>query len=377
MQKKNEEIEALRGLAIVAVVVSHMGNLLYWNRAFGEVMHSLNLAAGVDLFFCISGYVITTAFYAKLKAAAATGRKAFLRESRDFMIRRMFRIMPAALTWVGAVAVGSVWFNETGALGTLTGNLGDAVSILLNVSNIHFVNCILSGNASPWCGNNGIYWSISLEEQFYLLFPLLVLVRRRWVAIGTILVVLALLLIERNLYVWYTRVDGLLAGVCLALAIHHPWYRRLEPLRPTMLSRWAAVLLTCIAIATIARTSSVLSAAWPELTTALCAVLVMLASYNHGHCFAPGFPRQILAYVGSRSFALYLAHNPVFWAAKEVAHRVGALNAGDEPTNPTLYATLSLLAMVILAELSYRLVEVPFRGGAFPRLGTGLDEARP
>lgn len=76
---------------------------------------------------------------------------------------------------------------------------------------------------------------------------------------------------------------------------------------------------------------------------------------------ARGFPRQILAYVGSRSFALYLAHNPVFWAAKEVAHRVGALNAGDEPTNPTLYATLSLLAMVILAELSYRLVEVPFR----------------
>ena len=91
--------------------------------------------------------------------------------------------MPAALAWLFIVSACSVWFNQTNSFGTLAGNIGDLTAVALNLSNYHFVNCYLGGHASPSCGNNGIYWSISLEEQFYFVFLLLVFMKKSWIAL--------------------------------------------------------------------------------------------------------------------------------------------------------------------------------------------------
>jgi peptidoglycan/LPS O-acetylase OafA/YrhL len=69
LRKKNEEIEALRGLAVIAVIVSHIGNLMFWAPGVATAISRYGFANGVDLFFAICGYVITHSFYRPLSAA--------------------------------------------------------------------------------------------------------------------------------------------------------------------------------------------------------------------------------------------------------------------------------------------------------------------
>jgi peptidoglycan/LPS O-acetylase OafA/YrhL len=89
---KNIEIEALRGIAVIIAVISHLGSLLVWNDYFGKT--SLAFWGGVDIFFCISGFVITTAFRDRIILAKLSGD--YKREVKSFFIRRIYRIIPSA-----------------------------------------------------------------------------------------------------------------------------------------------------------------------------------------------------------------------------------------------------------------------------------------
>jgi peptidoglycan/LPS O-acetylase OafA/YrhL len=154
-------LDGWRAVAIAMVLFAHVrlpGNALEDVAAYGAV--------GVHLFFAISGFLITNRL---LEEAETAGRVSL----RAFYIRRAFRILPAALAYLAALCVlgfGLGWIPLTG---------GQIVS-----SALFFRNYWVEPAARSWY--TGHYWSLSVEEHFYLLWPgLLVLLgmrRARWAA---------------------------------------------------------------------------------------------------------------------------------------------------------------------------------------------------
>ena len=189
-------------------------------------------------------------------------------------------------------------------------------------------------------------------------------------------VFVTLALIDRTIYVWYTRVDGILLGICIAFLLRRLTTNR--SWREAPKTGWThAVHLTAVgvAIAIVPFLMHRWLIYFPESITMLCGIPVVLASFDRGYSFPAGIARRVFAYVGSRSFSLYLIHNPVFWFAKELAFRFHQLDARQLPVHRIAFAVLALVSLVAIAEASYRLIEVPFRewGRA---MATGTSKAR-
>ena len=101
--------------------------------------------------------------------------------------------------------------------------------------------------------------------------------------------------------------------------------------------------------------------AYPEFITLCCVALVALASFQKGFTFRDGWLRSIAAYIGTRSFALYLTHNPAAWITRELAATFGYLDSKQLPTEPMAFAFFAVALMVVMSELTYRLIETPWR----------------
>lgn len=156
----------MRGYAILITVVAHLGPIM-----LSEHRHYLTyfwLGGGVDLFFCISGFVIA-------KGMLKEKRNEFLLIYIPFLIRRFFRLWPAAFFWTLMVLLLSIFLNQRGSFDSFENNFITAVSAWFNVVNFRMVSCLyLSyGDCSIVASPLRIYWSLSLEEQFYFVFPIL------------------------------------------------------------------------------------------------------------------------------------------------------------------------------------------------------------
>src|SRR5436190_7259977 len=166
------DVEGLRAVAVLLVVLNHL-----------EVPGFDGGFFGVDVFFVISGYLITSllaAEYAK-KAEARGGRGSI--SIPGFYARRARRILPAALTVIVAVVVaGGLLLNEL----RVAQIRHDAVWAALFGSNVSFIR-----QATDYFGQGSVdsspfqhYWSLAVEEQFYLVWPLLFLLVTRLTFLG-------------------------------------------------------------------------------------------------------------------------------------------------------------------------------------------------
>jgi peptidoglycan/LPS O-acetylase OafA/YrhL len=362
--KKNFEIEALRAIAVFLPVMGHLGNLLFWYPQIGN--WSYGLWAGVDIFFCISGFVIANAFYKAFYSAARLNDKStFVKEMVAFYIRRAYRIFPSAMLWVSIVCVLSVIFNQSGIFGSLKANLFDGLSIAMFVSNIHFASCYLnSAIGTKLCGSNGIYWSVSLEEQFYFLFPFLFFLKLRWIGWISVAVLIGTCLAYFNfpmLYVLYTRIDGILLGVCLAIFKNTNVYSLIEPkfLAKSVLKYFTALALIAAILVTPSNGGIVPFVF--TMVTLLCTITVWLGSYRGGYLFPEGRIRSVLAYIGARSFAIYLVHNPAFWLTRETWSRIEGIGFQFGSNYNIRFCLTAIALIAIFSELNYRFIETPLR----------------
>src|SRR5436305_350455 len=176
--------------------------------------------SGFDLFFCVSGFVITTSL---LSARRRVSRNGGIRTwIVPFYIRRAFRLLPSAWLWVGVTLLCTVFLNAHGQFGYLRENLFDGIAAIAEVYNFYAYHCSLQQD----CGLMGHYWSLSLEEQFYLAFPLLLLAvpRLRYLvmilAIGFVIQFVQPraegFFISHSL-LWFTRTDAIILGVLIAM----------------------------------------------------------------------------------------------------------------------------------------------------------------
>jgi peptidoglycan/LPS O-acetylase OafA/YrhL len=339
-------LDGLRGVAILGVLLFHTGQLP------GGFL-------GVDLFFALSGYLITDLL---LREVATTGTVSLV----AFWGRRIRRLLPA-LAVVLAVVTLTVW--AAGSPDLVRTTLSDGPWVQLNLANWH----LLAESASYWdrFGQARVFehlWSIAVEEQFYLVWPVVVLLLARWgrrverlVAVAAALASVASLVLMVTLvdpadptrvYTGTdTRAFSLLLGALVAT----------RPVRDAVawaVGRWAGAALVSLAAGIGAAWFLVSGVDSPWLFTGglfghslAAAVLVGLCAHAPQAPVARALARKPLRWLGSISYSLYLWHWPVLvllsWWLPE---------AGWE-----IRAVLACGASIGLAAMSKYLLEDPVR----------------
>ncbi len=355
------DIEVLRAVAALFVIFHHLsGNLIVWrSHALERIEEHFQLWIGVDLFFAISGFVIARGLLPSLAATKGAGeaRRAVL----AFWVRRAFRLFPAAWLWLSVSLLACAFFNNSGAFGDLRENLWATLAGVFDYANFRFADKFAHGS---YYGVSFVYWSLSLEEQFYLLLPLLALLFRRWLWIPLTLLVLAQFSTMRGPLLMSLRVDAVCLGVLIAIWSFRPSYRAV--------ARWfsghrrvarAALVLTLLGCATALASSPLQFFRYRIGLIALCcAALALLASFDCDYICPPGAFKRAMVWIGARSYGLYLIHIPVYFATRELWFRLtppGPLGF-DASYTLRFYATAAPL-LFLLAALSYRYYETPLR----------------
>ena len=338
------DIEGLRALAAIAVIAYHAGVPL---TGGGFV--------GVDVFLVISGFLITSLL---LTEWDGSGRISLTR----FYARRARRLLPISAAVLAATGLASVIWLEPTRL--------DELGVDILAASGFAVNLVLAGRGTDYLAAELApsaiqhYWSLAVEEQFYVLWPALILIALRLgrrTAVGAVVALtaasaLASALLTGQLPTWsyfglHTRAWELGLGALLAVTLTAT-RRAPENLRAGL--GWIGLVAIGIAIATFDRVEH-FPGTWAALPV-IGAALVLISGDDNPRGVARLLRLSPLQWAGSRSYSLYLWHWP--------ALVIGAAAIGREP-GPL--ATVALVATsVALAEIGFRLIENPIRRS--PRL---------
>lgn len=368
--KRIMDIELLRGIAVLGVLFHHLQGSLFTDVV--PLLHTLTEYGqpwwGVDLFFAISGFVIARSLIPALQGCST--RQEYWQQTRNFWLRRAFRLLPSAWLWLALMLLACVFLNRSGAFGTLHANLQATLAGIAQYANFRFADSFYHYEY----GISFVYWSLSLEEQFYLLFPLLILICRKHLVWALLALVAVQLLTLRTPILMVVRTDALALGVLLAMWSARPGYVRWEPgflRRP-----WTGVSVLLI----IAMALSVLSTDRFTFTNyrigaiaVFSAVLVWVASYNRDYLMPRGLLKSLMTWIGSRSYGIYLIHIPAYSLVREFIFRLQAAGLPSPAGHPILTILIAGGLIVLLSELNYRFIEMPMRnrGAALvQRLGT-------
>ncbi|WP_217646025.1 acyltransferase [Collimonas sp. OK307] len=351
----------LRGIAVLFVLFEHTRFNLIGQP--GEILaygySHFGFWTGVDLFFAISGFVIARDLIPRLNRTE--DRQGFFSVAIRFWIRRAWRLWPSAWLWLALLLLAAVVFRKSGIFGSLQANLDGTLAGLLNYANFRLMYKFGFEELGPAFP----YWSLSLEEQFYLLLPIIAFVCRRWLS-GVLIVLVALqffALRNHSLLLMQTRSDALLLGVLLAIWSAHGSYRRLEPIF-LQTRNWVRFALLAILVAGLA----VIGTEQPEnfryrvgVVALVSAALVWIASYDADYLMPDNPLKRVLLWVGSRSYALYLTHIPAYLMSRQIWYWITpADTVFDQTYNLRLIFTAAAL-VIAFSELNYRFIEVPLR----------------
>jgi peptidoglycan/LPS O-acetylase OafA/YrhL len=351
---RNRDIELLRAIAIIFVMVLHSAP--HFLDHFGHLGDAFTaytaLWSGVDLFFCVSGYVIA-------RSMRDLPADTFAQLAPAFWIRRIFRLWPSAWLWATAGLLLSVVWNSSGIFGQPIHAAGDVRAAFLNFENFHYWHCIRDRT----CGDLPVYWSLSLEEQFYWLFPFLMfyLSRRELIAVLAIAAVIQIPIPRASDFtslLWLVRSDAICIGMLLAM---------LEPkalVAPMWLGRrWMAPAVTLALVALLGVIGApVLNL--PPATGLLALVsggLVWLARFDQGFILRRSRFDPVLLWIGSRSYSLYLVHEIAGRCSAESRSRLLTAGLIDSHVAIVLNVFLIIGLTLAFAELSFRYVERPLR----------------
>jgi peptidoglycan/LPS O-acetylase OafA/YrhL len=328
MSSFRTDIQALRGVAVSLVLLDHF-KLGPFTQGF----------LGVDIFFVISGFLITGLISREINE----GRFSIA----EFYLRRAKRLLPAAYATILLTSIGSIWLLNSIEMAALTRQTIGALTYTINLVLWREVDYFgVAAGFKPLLH----MWSLAIEEQFYLLFPILLIAlpRRSWlkgvavlgIASFGICIALSWKFPTATFYLLPTRAWELLMGAWGALLVARG--ARLRGLS------WALVpALATIALLAVKSTGL----PHPGVDALLvCAATLVVILANHSGLSR--FPlTRALAPIGNISYSLYLVHWPIV---------VFMNSTWAEP--PDHYARLGgLLVAVAIACLMYFAVEQPFR----------------
>ena len=360
-------LDGVRAIAVLGVILFHADNT--W-LAGGFL--------GVDVFFTLSGYLITSLLLAELRASGGINFK-------RFYIRRARRLLPALLATLVVTALLAMWLAQDAAERVRQ----DAVAAFFYVTNWWYIfrgTSYFDQTGRPPMLQH--LWSLAVEEQFYFVWPVLMYglwrlwkVRGvRWGAIVGALVSTALMTAiaisqdipqttdtSRVYFGSDTHNMTLLVGAALATVwVPSKVSRVLTPRGRQVISASGVVsLLLLLAILNFVGPDSVFLFRGGFLVVGIVCAILIAASAINGTWFSNAMGRQPLKYIGERSYGLYLWHWPIFMV----------LRPGIDVDATGLPVQLARLALTfVVAELSYRFLEMPIRNGILGRLWQGWKE---
>jgi peptidoglycan/LPS O-acetylase OafA/YrhL len=354
-------LDGLRAIAVLAVVCFHLG--------FGWAQGGL---LGVGVFFTLSGYLITDILIAQY---GATGRLGL----RTFWLHRARRLLPAVIVML-VIVTAWVTLLHRSQLPALRGAVVAALGYFSNwwLIGQHVSYFAQFGPPSPL----GHLWSLAIEEQFYLLWPWLLLLgiklfdahrntaRPRYRLAGITLGLAAISALEMALLYHPsldlnrvydgtdTRAFGLLIGAALAMV----W--------PTLRVKNTARTRTVIDLLGVAGLAGIAVMVWQIneysaflyrgglVVLSIATAAVVAAVVCPGSHLARWLGMRPLRWLGERSYGIYLWHFPIF-----VLTDPGGILAFDP-----LRSILQVAATVLIAALSWRFIEEPIRSGALGAL---------
>jgi peptidoglycan/LPS O-acetylase OafA/YrhL len=329
------DIDGLRAVAVLAILWFHSG-----------LPGTPGGYTGVDVFFVISGYLITSI----ILRDSAEGSFSFA----SFYERRFRRIAPALLTVTAATMAAGYLLLLPDDLDRLSKSAAAAVAM---VPNIHFWLTLNYFAPPHWIAPMLHSWSLGVEEQFYLLFPAtLILARRFWKMRPAITLLaagsLALCILSTptmpaaSFYLLPTRGWELMVGALLAVGIGVP-----ERFREA----GAAAGVTLILAGCLLLSADDLFPGWRALLPAIGAALVIAGGTRSTVARALSFGPCV--YIGRVSYSLYLWHWPIL---------VFMRHWRTEQALPPLWALGGMCLALALAAASYHWIEQPARRRSVP-----------
>jgi len=358
-------LDGLRALAVIGVLLYHAD--LGWTP--GGFL-------GVEVFFVISGYLITSLLLAEWNRRGSISFKAF-------WLRRARRLLPALFLVLAATLAFAVVFLPH----EVAGLRSDALAAAGYVTNWYLV--LSHKSYFEEIGRPSLLrhlWSLAIEEQFYLVWPVLFaagikLLQRRRMLLAVIAGAVASAVLMAVLYhpdvdpsrAYYgtdTRATGLLIGVALAFVWVPGQLRRRA-------SRANARLLDVIGLGALAALFGFylrLDEFQPFLyrggfasVALITAVLIAVTVHPRARLVPSLLGQRVLCWIGQRSYGIYLWHWPVFMVTRPQL---------DVSITGLPLLALRMAVTGVLAELSYRYVETPIRTGALERAWRTLRDAR-
>jgi peptidoglycan/LPS O-acetylase OafA/YrhL len=339
------EIDGLRAIAVGAVILYHAQITIFGHQPFKGGF------IGVDIFFVISGYLITSII---LKELVTTGSFSF----KYFYERRIRRILPVLLfvmlvslpiAWIYLVPDKLLDFSKS-----ILYSLGFSSNFYFHYSGLKYS---VAGLNHPFLHT----WSLSVEEQYYILFPLVLLITFKYLKKYLIYILIFGFIISLGLAVWssinfpsasfyflHTRMWELLAGSLLAyfeITIGHRSQNKILNLISPIIG------LILIGHSIIFFNDEMYHPSFYTLSPIIGVCLIIWFS-NKDELFTKILSTKLFVGIGLISYSLYLWHYAVFVFIKK-------LQIGDG----TIYTKLLIgVFVLILSIVSYYFIEKPFRG---------------
>jgi peptidoglycan/LPS O-acetylase OafA/YrhL len=332
------ELDGIRAIAILAVLTNHFFSNDRTEPAVGA-LHGAGAAVyqvaahgwlGVDLFFVLSGFLIT---------GILLDTRTRARYFRDFWLRRALRILPLVFT---VVVILTVFYRPP----------------WLYVFMAFFFTVDIAQLFGLGDRGMGPMWSLAVEEQFYLIWPFLVLfLRRRTLVITTLGIIIAepiaRVFVNGPLDLPWFRVDGLAMGALIAIFARSRSFSRPGALRACAVAVVAALALLAIDL----RTPTALYGLRITEANLVFGVAIVAALAVPGTRWLAPLRSRTARFIADTSFCAYLIHVPLLDLAR-------FLGVGSGLANPFLAAALQAAVAIPLtfgiAALSRRYLEVPF-----------------
>lgn len=346
-------LQALRGIAVLLVVCSHLYTVVSTEPLFLEVTPFpwINQAfsrgfLGVDIFFVLSGFLITSLLFKEDENSIRSNLK-------GFYSRRALRILPALYALLVVSFLIAIWEGSS-----LTYQWNSTWSALLFISNWTFEPFFLQTQ-----DDLGHLWSLAVEEQFYIVWPLVFFALRRlrihWSVITVAMAVLVVVIAIHRSSLWNsqvpwifiylkteTRSDAILIGCMFAYIFR---YVSISPKLLRILGYISITLLIMVAYFYSDVEKSFLYQGGFSFI-ALLAGMVILAVVLVPSFAGPVVNSRMLIWWGQRSYGMYLWHLPIF--------RLFGRNEFVE--SDFLRIVIATGISLVVAELSWRVIEQPF-----------------
>ncbi len=346
-------LDGIRAFSVIAVMLYH-ANIAWLPGGF----------LGVEIFFVVSGFLITSLLIEERESTQRIDLK-------QFWIRRARRLLPALFVMLCATAV-CVAFYATDSAPDFRRDVLPSLGYFSNWWQIFAVDTpYFAASSLPVLRH---LWSLAVEEQWYLVWPLLFafIFGAKWMrpkisgalliaCSGAIMIATALRFSQDNetrtnfLYLsTITRSSGLLLGAAVAL-LWRPW--RKTPTRLVLTRSLVADAIAIVSIVVIGVLMAIVHVADARLyqgglaaTTIASAVVVAVVMRPNGGVVQKFFSQEFFVEIGRRSYGLYLWHWPIF----VITH---ARDSGNR-------LACALAVTVIINEFVYQFVEIPTRHGA-------------